>query len=225
MDQVLAAERCHLLSNHPGGSAGQEREAVLQVAVREHDGADADRVHSHRRSRLPEVWPRLQAAPGWVRKTLSENCVNKFSQGLFITIHDKGHVLDVLKNWPEQVNIILVTSDTWDPQENIGHINYSLYIGREMTLPNPRTCALLWSLMVSAFLAWETSELRGWESRYLRKLLADLHLKRVRRSLTIGIRRWGSSPCTPRSPASLRTNFSPSPLMLEPTGRTKLHLQ
>ena len=28
-----------------------------------------------------------------------------FVQGLFITIHDKGHVLDVLKNWPEQVKI------------------------------------------------------------------------------------------------------------------------
>ena len=64
MDQVLAAERCHLLSNHPGGSAGQEREAFLQVAVREHDGVDANRLHSHRRSRLPEVWPRLQATPG-----------------------------------------------------------------------------------------------------------------------------------------------------------------
>ena len=54
----------HLLFNYSGGLAGQEREAVLQVAVREHDGADADRLHSHRRSRLPEVWPRLQAAPG-----------------------------------------------------------------------------------------------------------------------------------------------------------------
>ena len=64
MNQVLTAELSHLLFNHPGGSAGQEREAVLQVAVREHDGADADRLHSHRRSRLPEVWPRFQAAPG-----------------------------------------------------------------------------------------------------------------------------------------------------------------
>ena len=28
-----------------------------------------------------------------------------FFQGLFITIHDKGHVLDVLKNWPGQVEV------------------------------------------------------------------------------------------------------------------------
>merc|ERR1719239_1893898 len=34
----------------------------------------------------------------------------KKPQGLFITIHDKGHVLDVLKNWPEQdVRAIVVT--------------------------------------------------------------------------------------------------------------------
>ena len=64
MDQVLAAELSHLQFQYPGGPAGQERETVLQIAVREHDGADANRVHSHRRSRLPEVWPRLQAAPG-----------------------------------------------------------------------------------------------------------------------------------------------------------------
>ena len=64
MDQVLTAELSHLLFNYPGGLAGQEREAVLQIAVREHNGADADRLHSHRRSRLPEVWPRLQATPG-----------------------------------------------------------------------------------------------------------------------------------------------------------------
>ena len=64
MNQVLTAEFSHFLFQYPGGSAGQEREAVLQVAVREHDGADANRLHSHRRSRLPEVWPRLQAAPG-----------------------------------------------------------------------------------------------------------------------------------------------------------------
>ena len=64
MNLVLTAELSHLLFNYSGGLAGQEREAVLQVAVREHDGADANRLHSHRRSRLPEVWPRLQAAPG-----------------------------------------------------------------------------------------------------------------------------------------------------------------
>ena len=64
MNLVLTAELSHLLFNYSGGLAGQEREAILQVAVREHDGADANRLHSHRRSRLPEVWPRLQAAPG-----------------------------------------------------------------------------------------------------------------------------------------------------------------
>ena len=64
MVQVLADVFGHLQFNYPGGPAGQEREAVLQIAVREHDGADANRLHSHRRSRLPEVWPRLQAAPG-----------------------------------------------------------------------------------------------------------------------------------------------------------------
>ena len=47
-----------------------------------------------------------------LRTRWAKNCCNYFfPQGLFITIHDKGHVLDVLKNWPEQVNIIFVTSD------------------------------------------------------------------------------------------------------------------
>ena len=43
----------------PGGLAGQEREAVLQAVVGEHDGADADRVHPDRRACLSEVWTRL----------------------------------------------------------------------------------------------------------------------------------------------------------------------
>ena len=81
MNQVLTAELNQHLSNHPGGPAGQEREVVLQVAVREHNGVDANRVHSHRRSRLPEVWPRLQAAPGLVAKTLGK----KVLQLLFFT--------------------------------------------------------------------------------------------------------------------------------------------
>ena len=34
----------------------------------------------------------------------------KKPQGLFITIHDKGHVYDVIKNWPEkEVKAIVVT--------------------------------------------------------------------------------------------------------------------
>ena len=40
-------------------------------------------------------------------------------QGLFITIHDKGHVLDVLKNWPEQVKIShFLHLSSWKPAPN-----------------------------------------------------------------------------------------------------------
>ncbi|XP_050562740.1 NADP-dependent malic enzyme [Spodoptera frugiperda] len=36
--------------------------------------------------------------------------VYKMSRGLFVTIHDKGHVIDVLKNWPERdVRVVVVT--------------------------------------------------------------------------------------------------------------------
>ena len=36
--------------------------------------------------------------------------MSKYSQGLFITIHDAGHVYEVLKNWPEHdVRCIVVT--------------------------------------------------------------------------------------------------------------------
>ncbi|KAF9791844.1 hypothetical protein SFRURICE_020243 [Spodoptera frugiperda] len=36
--------------------------------------------------------------------------VYKRSRGLFVTIHDKGHVIDVLKNWPERdVRVVVVT--------------------------------------------------------------------------------------------------------------------
>ena len=92
----------HLIT---GGSVGQEWEAVLQVAVGEHDGVDAHCVHSHCRTCLPKVWSRLQATPGW-DSTVVQKISSWLSQGLFITIHDKGHVLDVLKNWPEQVTIL-----------------------------------------------------------------------------------------------------------------------
>ena len=51
--------------------------------------------------------PQVELRIRWAKKF----CNYFFPQGLFITIHDKGHVLDVLKNWPEQVNIIFVTSD------------------------------------------------------------------------------------------------------------------
>ena len=42
----------------------QEREALLQAALREHDGADAHRLHAHCRPGLPETGPGLQETTG-----------------------------------------------------------------------------------------------------------------------------------------------------------------
>jgi hypothetical protein len=48
----------------PGGPDGEERAPLLQAPLRERGGAHAHRLHPHRRPRLPEVRPGLQAASG-----------------------------------------------------------------------------------------------------------------------------------------------------------------
>ena len=58
---------------------------------------------------MPEVWSSFQEATGSLR-LCDVVMLDPSPQGLFITIHDAGHVYEVLKNWPEHdVRCIVVT--------------------------------------------------------------------------------------------------------------------
>ena len=62
-------------------------------------------------SGVSEVWTGLQTAKVGDRNVLlADRLPSRHSRGLFITIHDKGHIYDVLCNWTEQqVKAIVVT--------------------------------------------------------------------------------------------------------------------
>lgn len=96
---------------------GPKREAFLQTSQRECGVYDAYRLHTNCGARLPKVWIDLQTS-----EVLCEYCTgffhfallvflcaklvwcngSSFCRGLFLTIHDRGHIFELLSNWPEE---------------------------------------------------------------------------------------------------------------------------